>query len=159
MINRANFKVSTSSGFEKSVWASLAMSLFSCAAWAQPYPVSGVWVARDDRFPGSTAGACLILKKFGVDGALAQPFPNLMIFSKDKRFEVRGDHLSERHIRSVKSATDGNFQITESLGKRSLLFSKKQSFTLKVVDLTTIEITEGKVNTQLFKCSSNSQSL
>jgi hypothetical protein len=159
MINATNFKVSISFGFKKSMWASLAMSLFSCAAWAQTYPVSGVWVARDDRFPGSTAGACLILKKFGVDGALAQRFPNLMIFSKDKRFEVRRDHLAERHIRSVKSATDGRFQVTEWLGKHSLPFSKKQSFTLKVVDPTTIEITEGKVSTQLFKCSSHSQSL
>ena len=49
-----------------------------------------MWVATDDRFPGSTGGACLILKQFGVDAVLAQPFPRLMIFSKDKRFEVRG---------------------------------------------------------------------
>lgn len=122
MINAANFKISISYGFKMPMWASLAVSLFSCAAWAQTYPVSGVWVTRDDRFPGSTAAACLILKKFGLDGVLAQPFPNLMIFSKDRRFEVRGNHLAERHIRSVKSATDGGFQITESLGKRSLLF-------------------------------------
>jgi hypothetical protein len=141
------------------MWASLAVSLFSCAAWAQTYPVSGVWVARDDRFPGSTAGACLILKKFGLKGVLAQPFPNLMIVSKDRRFEVRGNHLAERHIRSVKSATDGGFQITESLGKRSLFFSKKQFFTLKVINPTTIEITEAKASVQLFKCSSNSRSL
>ena len=107
MINAANFKVSISYGFKMPMWASLAMSLFSCAAWAQTYPVSGVWVARDARFPSSTAGACLILKKFGLDGVLAQPFPNLMIFSKDRRFEVRGNHLAERDIRSVKRATDG----------------------------------------------------
>jgi hypothetical protein len=159
MINAANFKISISYGFKMRMWASVAVSLFSCAVWAQTYPVSGVWVARDDRFPGSTAGACLILKKFGLDGVLAQPFPNLMIFSKERRFEVRGNHLAERHIRSVKSTTDGGFQITESLGKRSLLFSKKQFFTLKVIDPTTIEITEAKISTQLFKCSSNSGSL
>jgi hypothetical protein len=159
MINAANVKISISYGFKMSMWASVAVSLVSCAAWAQTYPVSGVWVTRDDRFPGSTAAACLILKKFGLDGVLAQPFPNLMIFSKDRRFEVRGNHLAERHIRSVKSATDGGFQITESLGKRSLLFSKKQVFTLKVIDPTTIEITEATVSTQLFKCSSNSKSL
>ena len=109
-------------------------------------------------FPGPQPRR-VCLKKFGLDGVLAQPFPNLMIFSKERRFEVRENHLAERHIRSVKSATDGGFQITESLGKRSLLFSKKQFFTLKVIDPTTIEITEAKVSTQLFKCSSNSRSL
>jgi hypothetical protein len=73
MIYAANFKISISYGFKMPMWASLAVSLFSCAAWAQTYPVSGVWVARDDRFPGSTAGACLILENFGLDGVLAQP--------------------------------------------------------------------------------------
>jgi hypothetical protein len=62
-----------------------------------------------------------------------------MIFSEDKRFEVRGDFETETTIRSVKSATDGGYQITESTGKRWLPFSKRL-FTLKVVDPTMIEI-------------------
>ena len=86
MINGADFKLSIRSGFRNRVWLGVAIVLFSSAASAQTYPVSGVWVATDDRFPGSTGGACLILKQFGVDAALAQPFPRLMIFSKDKRF-------------------------------------------------------------------------
>ena len=80
MINVPNFKFSIRSGFKNRVWIAVAISLFSTAASAQTYPVSGVWVATDDRFPGSTGGACLILKQFGVDAALAQPFPRLMIF-------------------------------------------------------------------------------
>ena len=99
--------------------------------------------------------ARLILKKLGLDAVMAQPFPNYMIFSKDRRFEVRGDRLAETTIRSIKTATDGGFQITESLGERSLLFSRRHSFTLNVVDPTTIEITEGKIVTQFFKCSSS----
>ena len=118
-----------------------------------------MWVATDGRFPGSTGGACLILKKFGVDAVLAQPFPRLMIFCTDKRFEVRGDYLAERTIRSVKSAKDGGFQIAESFATRRRLFSKRQSFELKVVDPTTIEITEGKARTRFFKCSSGGSSL
>jgi hypothetical protein len=94
MISVPNF--SSRSGFKNRAWLGVAIFLFSSAASAQTYPVSGVWVATDDRFPGSTGGACLILKQFGVDAALAQPFPRLMIFSKDKRFEVRGDYLAER---------------------------------------------------------------
>jgi hypothetical protein len=65
----------------------VAVSLFSCVAWAQTYPVltypiSGVWVERADRFPGLTAGASLILKKLGEDAVLAQPLPNF-----DLRYE------------------------------------------------------------------------
>ena len=159
MINVTNFKFSIRSCFKNRVWLGVAIFLFSSAASAQTYPVSGVWVATDDRFPGSTGEACLILKQFGVDAVLAQPFPRLMIFSKDKRFEVRGDYLAERTIRSVKSATDGGFLITESLAKRWRPFSKRQAFKLKVVDPTTIEITEGKARTRFFKCSSSSSSL
>jgi len=82
-----------------------------------------------------------------------------MIFSKDKRFEVRGDYLAERTIRSVKSATDGGIQITETFANRWRPFSKRQVFKLKVVDPTTIEIAEGKARTRFFKCSSGSSSL
>src|SRR5712671_2448139 len=99
---------------------------------------------------------CLILKQFVIDAVLAQPFPRLMIFSKDKRFEVRGDYLAERTIRSIKSATDGGFQITETFANRWRPFSKRQVFKLKVVGPTTIEITEGKARTRFFKCSSGS---
>src|ERR1700675_4104492 len=141
MISETNFKFSIRSGFKNRTWLAVAIFLFSSAASAQTYPVSGVWVATDDRFPGSTGGACLILKQFGIDAGLAQPFPRLMIFSKDKRFEVQGDYLVERTIRSAKSATDDGFQITETFANRRRLFSKRQGFELKVVDSTTIEIT------------------
>jgi hypothetical protein len=157
MISR--FKFSIRSSFKTQLWLGVAIALISCAASAETYPVSGVWVAKDDHFPGSTAGACLILKEFGVDAAMAQPFPSLMIFSEDRRYEVRGEYLVERTIRSVKSATGGSFQITESpLGKHWLPFSKRL-FTLKVLGPTTIEITEGNFSNRFFKCSSNSPSL
>src|SRR5207237_10206088 len=88
-------------------WFAIAISLFSCAASAEIYPVSGVWIARDDRFPGSTALACLLLKEFGVDAVFTQPFPRVMIFSGDKRFDLRGDFLDERANISVNGAAEG----------------------------------------------------
>jgi hypothetical protein len=118
-----------------------------------------VWVAKDDRFPGSTAGACLLLKEFGVDAVLTQPFPRVMIFSGNKRFEMRGDFHAERTVRSVKGATNGGYQITESFRGRWLPFSKRPFFTLKIVDATTIEVTEGNISTRLSKCASKSPSL
>ncbi len=159
MIHVTHFTSRVRSGFANRLWLAVAISLFSHAASAEIYPVTGVWVAKDDRFPGSTAGACLLLKEFGVDAVLAQPFPSIMIFSGDERFEVRGDFHAERTIKSVKGATDGVFQITETLGKRWLPFSKRPFFTLKIVNPTTIEVTERNFSTRLSKCASNSPSL
>jgi hypothetical protein len=159
MIHVPPFIVSMRSGFINRLWLAIAISLFSFAASAQTYPISGVWVATDDRFPGSTAGACLLLKEFGVDAVLTQPFPTVIIFSDDKRFEVRGEYLAERTIKSIKSAIDGGFQITEAFAKGWRPFSKRQILTLKVFDPTTIEVTEGKVSTRFSKCSSSGPSL
>jgi hypothetical protein len=131
-------------------------SLFSLAASAQTYPVSGVWVAMDYHFPQSKRGACLILKTLGVDALFDGSFPTVMIFSDGQRFVVRGGRPAERAIRSVKSATDGGFRITESLGKHGswLPWFKSYSFHLKVIDPMIIEITERAVSTRFFKCSS-----
>ena len=107
------------------------------------------------RFPRSTAGRVCFFKELGVDAVLTQPFPTVMIFSVDKRFEVRGEYLAERKIKSIKGAIDGGFQITE----RWRPFSKRQVLTLRVFDPTTIEVTEGKVSTRFSKCSSSGPSV
>jgi hypothetical protein len=159
MIHVTHFIFHMRSGFINRVWLAIAISLFSCAASAETYPVSGVWIARDDRFPGSANGACFILKKIGIDAVSSQPFPRLMIFSDNKRFEVRGDYRAERTVQSVKSATDGRFRITELLGKRWSLLFKRPFFTLKIVDASTIEVAEGNISTRFFQCSPNSPSL
>ncbi len=101
-----------------------------------------------------------VFKTFGVDALLDESFPKLMIFSGGKRYEAWGDYQAEKAIRSVKSAADGGFRITESLGKHGRWpWSRKQTYTLKIVDPTTIDITEGKVSTRFLKCSSNRPSL
>jgi hypothetical protein len=102
---------------KKRAWLGVAIVLFSSAASAQTYPITGVWIAKDDRFPGSTGVPCLLLKELRVDAVLAQSFPRVMFFSEDKRLDiVEGDLRAERTIRSVKSATDGqlsNHRIAE----------------------------------------------
>jgi hypothetical protein len=122
---------------------------------AETYPISGVWVAKDDRFPGSTAGARLLLKKFGVDAVLTQALPRVMIFSGGKRFELLGDFYAERTVRSVKGAADGSYQITESFRRRWLPFSRRPFLTLKIVNATTIAVTEGNISIRLSKCVNN----
>jgi hypothetical protein len=160
MIHTTHFIFCMQSRFVNRGWLAIAISLFSCAVSAQTYPVSGVWVARDDSFPGSTNGACFILKKIGIDAVSSQPFPSLMIFSDNKRFEVRGDYRAAKTVRSVQSGTDGRFRITESPGKRWSLLFKRPYLTLKIVDATTIEVAEGNISTRFFQCySPNTPSL
>lgn len=156
MIHVTHFKFRMRSEFINRVWLAIAISLFSCAASAETYPVNGVWVANNDHFPGSTAGACFILKKIGIDAVSSQPFPSLMIFSDNKRFDVRGDYRVEKTVRSVETTTDGRFRITESPGKRRWLpLFKKPFFTLKIVDAMTIEVAEGSLSTRFSKCSTS----
>ena len=133
-------------------------SLFSLAASAQTYPVSGVWIAREYPFFQFTEGACLALKKIGVEALFEGSFPTVMIFSNGQRFVVQGGRAAERTIRSVKSVASGGFLIAESFGKHGswLPWFKNQSFYLKVVNPMIIEITEGRASTRLFKCSSGS---
>lgn len=136
-------------------------SLFCFAAFAQTYPISGVWVAMDQRFLMSKTGACLTLKRVGADALFDGPFPTVMIFSAGERFVVRGGRSAELAIRSVKSAKDGSFHITESLGKRGawLPWFKTRALHLKVLDPMVIEVIEGPVSTRFFKCSSDVRSL
>jgi hypothetical protein len=96
MINTTDCKFKIPSWFKTRLWLGFAISLLCSAASARNYPVSGVWVAAADRFPGSTAAACFMLKKVGINAVATQRFPRLMIFSEDRRFEVRRDYRIEK---------------------------------------------------------------
>jgi hypothetical protein len=136
-------------------------SLFSFAAYAETYPVNGVWVAMDHQFPQSKAGACSTLKTIGVDALFSGSFPTVVIFSEGQRFVVRGGRPAELAIRSVNSVKDGGFRITESPGKHGswLPWFKNRQFHLKIIDPMMIEIAEGHVSTRFFKCSSDRTAL
>jgi hypothetical protein len=103
----------------------------------------------------------LTLKRLGADALFDGPFPRVMIFSGGERFVVGAGRSAELAIRSVKSAKDGSFHITESLGKLGgwLPWFKNRAFHLKVLDPMVIEVTEGSVSTRFFKCSSDNRSL
>jgi hypothetical protein len=115
----------------------------------------------DQRFIVTKAGACLTLKRLGADALFEGPFPTVMIFSVRERFVVREGRSAELAIRSVKSAKDGSFHITESLGKLGgwLPWFKNWQLHVKVLDPMLIEVTEGPVSTRFFKCASDSRSL
>jgi hypothetical protein len=124
-------------------------SFLPTASLAISYPVSGVWVAG-----GNHTGVCAALKRFKVDAFLDQSFPRVIIFSEGTKFDVSGKHRTEQIIRSAKSRPDGGFRITEFLSKKHRWpWSKKHSYTLRVINQATIEITEGNISTRFTKCS------
>jgi hypothetical protein len=131
----------------------IALVLFSVPATAQVYPVNGVFSAIDARYPSDRAEGCMALKTFGVDAVTQEAVAELIIFTKDKRYDVKGDVQIEERLRSIKKA-DGGFRITELPAKSGRLpgFRRKTSYFLRVVDPFTIEIWDGTTLTQYAKC-------
>ena len=133
----------------------------SCAlqssVFAQDYPVSGVWVAVDDRTPGSIGGACFALKSLGIDSVMDGLLPPVLIFSNGKRIEARAGHHSEEIIKSVKSTSMDSFRIAELPAKHSKWFPwfKRQSRSLRVVDPITLDFYDGKKSARFVRCSAH----
>jgi hypothetical protein len=133
----------------------IGLVLFSFPAAAQVYPVSGVWAAIDSQFPIAANETCIAVKTFGVEAVSKKSILEMIIFAKDKRYDVKGDVQTETTIKSIKAA-DGGFRITESFGKRGswLGFRRKTTYVLKVVDPLTIEIWNAAGMTRYAKCGS-----
>ena len=127
----------------------------SLPAAAQVYPVNGVFSAIDPKYPADRNEACMALKTFGVEAVSKQAIPGLIIFSKNKRYEVKRNVQTEKTIKSIKE-TNGGFRITEWLtnARRLLGFRKKMTYFLKVLDPITIEIWDGTTVTRYAKCES-----
>jgi hypothetical protein len=131
----------------------IGLILFSFPAAAEVYPVSGVWTAIDTDFPAAGNETCLAVKTFGVDAVSKKSIAEMIIFAKDKRYDVKGDVQTEATIKSIK-VTDGGFRITETLsnGARWLGFKRKTTYFLTVIDPQTIEIWDGMVLNRYAKC-------
>ena len=106
-------------------WSS---SLFVCsfAAVAEIYPVNGFGSQSAPGFPSTNREACISLKTFGTEAVSRKSIPELIIFTKDKRYDVKGDDQNETTIKSI-NAADGGFWITGSpvRRKRWMFFRRK----------------------------------
>jgi hypothetical protein len=134
----------------------VAIYLFcSLAAAAEIYPVNGVWTAIDPKFPADRDEACIALKTFGTEAVSRKSIPELIIFTKDKRYDVKGADQNVTTIKSI-NATDGGFWITESRKRsRWMEFKRKTKYLLKIVDPLTIEIWDGTTRTRYARCGSS----
>jgi hypothetical protein len=130
----------------------IGLTLFACPAAAEVYPVSGVWTAIDTDFPAAANEICLAVRTFGVEAVSKKSISELIIFAKDKRYDVKGDVQTETTIKSIKVA-DGGFRITETFSTRRWLgFKRKTTYFLKVIDPQTIEIRDATRMTRYAKC-------
>jgi hypothetical protein len=134
--------------------------LFSFPAAAQVYPISGVWVAIDPRYPKATSEVCLAVKTFGIEAVSNDFIAELIIFDKDRKVDVRGVLQLETTIKSIKAA-DGGFRITETFGKgaRWFGFKRKASYFLTVIDSQTIEIRDATTLTRYTKCGPHGRTI
>ena len=130
----------------------IGLILVSVPAAADVYPVTGVWTAIDTDFPAAANETCIAVKTFGVEAVSRKSISELIIFAKDKRYDVKGDVQTETTIKSIKVAEGG--WITESFSKRGrwLGFKRKATYLLSVIDPQTIEIWDGAILTRYSKC-------
>jgi len=133
----------------------IGLFLYPIPAAAAVYPVSGVWVAIDTDFPAAANEACLAVKTFGVEAVSKKSITELIIFAKDKRYDVKGDVETKTTIKSIKAA-GGGFRITETFSKhgRWLGFKRKTTYFLDVIDPQTIEIRDTTGRTRYTRCGS-----
>ena len=131
----------------------IGLILISFPAAAEVYPVSGVWTAIDTDFPAAANETCIAVKTFGVEAVSKKSISEMIIFAKDKRYDVKGDVQTATTIKSIKVA-EGGFWITESFSKRGrwLGFKRKITYFLTVIDPQTIEIWDGMVRHRYAKC-------
>ena len=157
MANAVNNEIASRSrvGSVPSLGLLIGLILFSFPAMAQVYPVSGVWAAIDSQFPIAANEICIAVKTFGVEAVSKKSISEMIIFAKDKRYDVKGDVQTETTIKSIKAA-DGGFRITESFSKRRgwLGFRRKTTYFLGIIDPQTIEIRGESGLARYVKCAS-----
>jgi hypothetical protein len=127
--------------------------LISFSASADEYPINGVWVALGREFPAAEYEICFAVKTFGVEAVLRKSISEIMIFSKERRYDLKGGTQIQATIKSVQPASHG-YRITETLNKRHrwLGFTRRITYFLTVIDSRKIEIRNNLSVIRYTKC-------
>lgn len=141
-------------------WLFLGSLLFSVPASADEYPVKGVWVALGREFPAAEYEICFAVRTFGVEAVLHKSVSEIMIFSKDRRYDLKGDIEIQATVKSVRPATQG-YRITETLNDRRqwLGFAKRITYSLAIIDPRKIEIRNEISAIRYAKCGSQKSAI
>ncbi len=130
----------------------IGLVLVSVPAAAEVYPVSGVWTAIDTDFPAAANEACVAVKTFGVEAVSKKSISEMIIFAKDKKYDVKGDVRTETTIKSIKVTAGGFWIIILQKRGRWLGFKRKTTYFLTVINPQAIEIWDGMVRHRYAKC-------
>jgi len=115
--------------------------LLSFPTSADEYPINGVWVALGREFPTAEYEICFAVRTFGVEAVLHKSVSEIMIFAKDRRYDLKGGTQIQATVSSVQPANQG-YRITETLNerRRRLGFAKRITYFLAIIDSRKIEI-------------------
>lgn len=116
----------------------------------------GAWVSVQNQFPGQDKKACAAFQKFGVAKLSGKSEGELVYFASDRRLDFGGYADTESKHLSVKINPDGSFAFRDRWyddgegGSRS--GNKIKTYTVRKIDASRIEITEGKDRSQYALC-------
>jgi hypothetical protein len=127
---------------------------FPALAEGLAYPVSGVFAAIDSEFPNAGFEVCMSVRTFGVEAVTRKSIAELIIFTKDKRHDLRGDIQTETTITTI-NPVDGAYRIAERFTKSRgrIGIRRKTEYEMEVIDPNTIEIWDGNKITRYAKCA------
>jgi hypothetical protein len=136
--------------------------IFACLiptlTYAEGYPVDGAWAAIIKNMPGTEVKACEAVRKFGVPNLTGHAVGDIVVFSGKKRLDFGGYADSESANVSVEAKPNGQFRIVDQYyddgegGTRP--GPKKKIYLLKLVNASTLEISEGQYVSRYIKCAS-----
>jgi hypothetical protein len=130
----------------------LVCSTKNSSAFADVYPVKGVWVAQSRDFPIGRGEICSSIRLSGVDAVSRKLISELLIFNENKRYVVKQDVQTASTLISTKT-TAGGYWITEfSDTRRRFWFRQKITYLLTIVDPSTIEIRSNTRKTSFMRC-------
>src|ERR1035437_8533688 len=126
----------------------IGIFLLSTSAQAQEYPVSGAWAYIDKNMPGIEVKACAAFAKFGLRKLSGNTVGEIVVFADGKRYDFGGYADTESANLSVQKLSDGSFKVTDRWyddGEGDTRPGpKRKSYVLRMVDQTTIEISDGR---------------
>jgi hypothetical protein len=130
----------------------LVCLLLSSPAFADNYPIKGVWIAPNPDFPIRPDEACFTVRRTGIEAVTRKLIAEQIIFNENKRYEVRQTIQAVSTLFSMKPAEDGYWVTELPTDRRRFWFRQKITYLLTIIDPTTIEISNNSYRTRFVKC-------
>ena len=131
---------------------------FNAVSVSAELSVGGAWAAIDKNTPGIEVKACEAFVRFGIRKLSGNTVGEIIVFEAGKRYDFGGYADSQSTNLSVQKLSDGSFKVTDRWyddGEGDTRPGpKRKSYVLRMVDQTTIEISDGAVHSRYVRCAS-----